>query len=157
MTDDANLILPRLWLGNKNASMDNEFLQNNNISVVFNCTKTLPFSPIISRKYRIPVDDNLEDIEIANMEKWAPEIVYKVISEYKMGRTILIHCHAGIQRSAAVMAMMLIVLFSQPSTDIMTYIRSKRPIAFSPSANFRKSIQGFELTWKKERSTVINH
>jgi hypothetical protein len=56
--DKANLIIPRLWLGNKKAAEDTTFLQENNINVVFNCTKTLPFAPCVERQYRVPVDDN---------------------------------------------------------------------------------------------------
>ena len=149
MNENANQILPRLWLGNKSASVDMEFLQRNSITVVFNCTKNLPFSSTITKKYRVPIDDNLEEIEIANLEKWAPEIVYKIRKEYAAGRTILIHCHAGIQRSAAVMAMTLIVLLGEPLSNIMAYIRSKRPVAFFPRANFLEAMRGFEASWKQ--------
>ena len=88
-SDDANLIIPRLWLGNARASMDEDFIRHNNIVVVFNCTKNLPFSPMIPIKYRIPVDDNLEEDEIRNMELWSAEISYKLMTEYVEGKTIL--------------------------------------------------------------------
>jgi protein tyrosine phosphatase len=145
---NANLILPRLWLGNRLAAQDPDFLQRNNITVVFNCTKDLPFHPSVLRKYRLPVDDNLAAEEIANMEKWGPEATYKVLSEYNSGQNILIHCFAGMQRSAALMAMTLIVLTKQPSDSVINFIRSKRPIAFFPGQNFGKAIRGFESTFK---------
>lgn len=140
---NADLVLPRLWLGNKTAAFDEEFLKTNSVDAVFNCTKQLPFSPVVKRMYRVPVDDNLEASEIANMEKWAPEIVYKVVREYKSGSTLLIHCHAGMQRSAAVVAMTLMALGGMNPDEAMAYIRSKRPVAFFPAANFEKSIRGF--------------
>jgi protein-tyrosine phosphatase len=142
--DNANIIIPRLWLGNKNAAADATFLQDNNIRAVFNCTKTLPFEESVLHKYRVPVDDNLEPQEIKNMQDWAPEAVLRVVQEYKHGNSILIHCHAGMQRSAALMAMTLIALTRQPADSVMSYIRSKRPIAFFPAANFDRSIRGFE-------------
>ena len=140
----ANLILPRLWLGNKTAAADPEFLKTAGITTVFNATKDLPFSPLVKRKYRVPVDDNLQPAEIKNMAEWSPEIVYKVINEYKQGSVILIHCHAGMQRSAAIMAMTLIALSGHPASEVMPYIRSRREVAFFPSANFLQSILGFE-------------
>jgi protein-tyrosine phosphatase len=149
MDNQADLIVPRLWLGNKNASIDSDFLRENNITVVFNCTKTLPFHDSV-RKYRVPVDDNLEPSEIANMEKWAPEIVYKVLREYHAGHSILIHCHAGMQRSAAVMAMVLIALTQKSADEVMAHIRSKRPVAFFHGANFESSIRGFEREFRKQ-------
>ena len=146
---NAHRIAPRLWLGNKISALDEDFLRNENITTVFNCTKEFPFSPMIGRKYRVPVDDNLQPAEIHNMERWAPEIVYKVVSEYKQGNTILIHCHAGMQRSAAVMAMTLIALTNKKPDEVMDHIRSIRPIAFQPSANFKKSILGFDRQFRE--------
>ncbi len=148
--DNANMIIPRLWLGNKNAAADAAFLRENNISAVFNCTKTLPFEESVSHKFRLPVDDNLEPQEIKNMQDWAPEAVLRVVQTYKRGESILIHCHAGMQRSAALMAMTLIALTRQPADSVMSYIRSKRPIAFFPAANFDRSIRGFEKQFQHD-------
>lgn len=148
MADNATLIIPRIWLGNRLAAADPDFLQKNNITAVFNCTKDLPFHPSALRKYRLPVDDNLEPVEIANMERWAPEAVYKVLNEYKQGNTILIHCFAGMQRSAALLAMTLMVMTRKPTEEIVAFIRSKRVIAFFPGENFGKAMRGFERTLK---------
>jgi dual specificity MAP kinase phosphatase len=140
----ANLVLPRLWLGDKKSSTDPDFLKTAGITTVFNATKDLPFSPLVQRKYRVPVDDNLQPAEIKNMAEWSPEIVYKVVNEYNQGSVILIHCYAGMQRSAAIMAMTLIALSGHPASQVMPYIRSRREVAFFPSANFLQSILGFE-------------
>jgi dual specificity MAP kinase phosphatase len=126
------------------ASMDEVFLRQHGIETVFNCTKDLPFHSSMRRRYRVPVDDNLEEEEIRNMELWSFEIVYKLLLEYKQGKTILVHCAAGIQRSAAVTAMFLMVFTGMKHEDAMQYIRERRPIAFFKNANFLKSIQGFE-------------
>jgi len=56
---DAHEILPGIWLGNKRASENSKWMKENNITVVFNATKDIPFSPTIKKQYRIPVDDNL--------------------------------------------------------------------------------------------------
>jgi dual specificity MAP kinase phosphatase len=147
---NANLIIPRLWLGNKEASTDDAFLAKNNITVVFNCTKDLPFTSRPIHKYRVPIDDNLQTVEINNLTEWSGEIVFKVLREYNKGNTILIHCFAGMQRSAAVMAMVLITMTLKPSSEIMAFIREKRSIAFFPQANFERSILEFEKRLQKE-------
>lgn len=146
----ANEILPRLWLGNVRASKDEDFIRENNIQVVFNCTKNLPFSPLIPVKYRVPVDDNLEEDEIRNMELWSSEIAYKIIAEYKEGRTILVHCMAGMQRSAASVAFMMIAYMNLRAGEAMRIIKEKRPIAFHPSANFGRSIHYFDQRFHGE-------
>ena len=85
---NAHEIIPGLWLGNRSASQDIDWLKEKDISTVFNATKDIPFSPVIKHAYRIPVDDNLEPVEIENMRKWAPEAVYKLIREYKTGKPV---------------------------------------------------------------------
>jgi len=77
--------------------MDASFLRDKGITCVFNCTKDLPFSPVVKRQYRVPVDDNLQPAELKNMERWSPEIVAKLLHEYNNGQTILVHCFAGKQ------------------------------------------------------------
>lgn len=149
-SDDANLIMPRLWLGNAKASMNEEFIIQNNITVVFNCTKNLPFSPMIPIKYRIPVDDNLEEEEIRNMELWSNEIAFKIMSEFMEGKTILVHCMAGMQRSAASVAFFLIAFLRLRALDAMRMIKEKRRIAFYPRANFGRSIDYFDRRFHGE-------
>jgi protein-tyrosine phosphatase len=71
------------------------------------------------------------------------------MKEYKEGRPILIHCHAGMQRSPAVTAMFLMALYHMSVDQAKAYIRNKRPIAFFYQANFEKSMRGFERSLSK--------
>jgi protein-tyrosine phosphatase len=129
--------------------MDAEFIKREGITSVFNCTKDLPFSPLIKRQFRVPVDDNLAAEELENMRAWSPEIVAKVLNEHKQGHTVLVHCFAGKQRSAAVVAMSLVAKTRQSADAAMAYIRQRRPVAFFPQANFDSSIHGFETMFKR--------
>jgi dual specificity phosphatase 12 len=147
--DPANEILPGLWLGNGKAALDKTFLEKNSIVTVFNCTKDILFADTIRRQYRVPVDDNLQTAEIRNMELWSFEIVAKLAKELNSGHKTLVHCAAGMQRSAAVMAMYLIATRQMTTDQAIAYIRAKRPIAFMPVANFEKAIRGFESTLAK--------
>ena len=148
-SDNANQILPGIWLGNLRAAQDEAFLRNAGIQVVFNCTKDAPFHSSIRRRYRVPVDDNLESDEIRNLELWGFEIVYKMLQELKEGRTLYVHCHAGMQRSPAVVAMFLIAVHKMSTDQAKAYIKQRRPIAFFPSANFEKAMRGFERSLRK--------
>jgi len=147
--DPANEILPGLWLGNGKAALDKPFLEKNSIVTVFNCTKDILFADTIRRQYRVPVDDNLQTAEIRNMELWSFEIVGKLAKELNAGHKTLVHCAAGMQRSAAVTAMYLIATKKMTTDQAIAYIREKRPIAFMPMANFEKAIRGFESTLAK--------
>jgi predicted protein tyrosine phosphatase len=142
--NNADEILPRLWLGNRIASVDEQFITRNNIQVVINCTKDLPFSPHISIQYRIPLDDNLKEEEIHNMELWSRDIAYTIMKLYKAGRVILVHCMAGIQRSAASIALMLIAYRRMRGSEAIAFIKERRPIAFRNNVNFGRAIEYFD-------------
>lgn len=144
--NNADQIMPGIWLGNAKAASDENFLKNAGVEVVFNATKDLPFHSSIRRRYRVPVDDNLQPEEIRNLELWSFEIVVKMLNEYKAGRTILVHCHAGMQRSPAIVAMFLIAINRMTTEQAMAYIKQRRPIVFLPSANFEQAMRGFENT-----------
>lgn len=149
-------IIPRVWIGNIYSAIDDEFLHTNNIQVIINCTKDLAFhSDVIRgkiRAYRLPIDDNLKEQEIQNMSLWAPEVIYYMLKEYFEGNNILVHCAAGIQRSASVVAMFLIALKGYTPEESISFIRSKRNITFKPSVNFKKSIQHF---YEYYHSTIL--
>jgi len=146
----AHEILPGLWLGNRIASQDRSWLQANQINAVFNCTKDLPFLyGATYRMYRVPVDDNLQKEELRNLQHWSWEIVYKLTKERTEGNRVLVHCFAGMQRSAAVVAMYLISKYRCTTDEAIAYIKQRRPVAFMGGANFYSSIKEFEIGFRK--------
>lgn len=150
----ADEIVPGLWLGNRIAALNPAFHEEKRIRAVFNCTKDIPFEASVRRQYRVPVDDNLKEEEIRNLELWSYEIVYKIAAEMrrsqKEGGAVLVHCAAGMQRSAASVAMYLIAVHGMHTDQAIAFIRDKRPIAFQPSPNFEKAMRGFEATFERE-------
>jgi hypothetical protein len=146
----ANEIVERVWLGDYKASQDETFLRANHIDVVINCTKDLPFKMVAPIQYRVPLDDNLEEVEIRNAALWSYEIAYTIMNHWRKGDRILIHCMAGRQRSACSLAMFLILKEQMTTDQAIGFIRSKRPVAFTPGANFEGSIRSFEDRYQKE-------
>lgn len=149
----ADEVVPGLLLGSRYAALNTEYLAQKNVKAIFNCTKDIPFDPSVKRQYRIPVDDNLQEPEIANLAKWSYEIAYKIVMEMKRtkeeGGTVLVHCAAGMQRSAASVAIYLITVQGLTTDEAIAFIQTKRSIAFKPSANFEKSIRAYEASFKK--------
>jgi len=150
----ADEVIPGLWLGSRYAALNPEYLKEKKIRTVFNCTKDIPFDTSIPRQYRVPVDDNLEEAEIRNLELWSYEIVYKIAHEMRRaqaeGSAVLVHCAAGMQRSAASIGMYLIAMKEMTTDEVIEFLRSKRSIAFRPSANFEKSMRGFEASFNRD-------
>jgi hypothetical protein len=146
----AHEILPGLWLGNKGASQDTQWLRANQIGAIFNCTKDIPFKQgVVPHMYRIPVDDNLQPDEIRNLGGWAWEICLKLNRERTQGNRILVHCFAGMQRSAAVVAMLLVANYRCSTDEAIAFIKSRRPVAFLGHANFYPAIKHFETALQK--------
>ena len=142
----ANEVIPRIWLGSFHSARDDEWLRTHGIQIIFNCTKDLPFTPCetVEARYRVPVHDNLEPAEIKALASFSASVAYEIVKHYKEGKTILIHCAAGMQRSAACTAFFLISHFKWHADEAIAFIKSKRPIAFFPSANFITAIHYYD-------------
>lgn len=146
---DATEVAPRLWLGNRGAALSPAWLAEQGIRAVFNCTKDIPFAPAGGatppmRRYRVPVDDDLSAAQVAALGDAAPEVVLKLGREYRRGEPVLVHCAAGMQRSAAVCAMFLMAAEGVSAEHAMAYLRSRRPVTFFPSANFAPALRRWE-------------
>lgn len=155
----ANEIIPNLWLGDHVAAQSSEFFNRMNIQLIVNCSKDIPFSedlPKGCKKIRIPVHDNLKEEEINHLSEWSFKIITNIWDEYKQGKPVFIHCYAGVQRSAAVVAMFLIFYFRCSVDEAVKKIRQRRPIAFQPKINFLKSIYFFERGINDELKRSFN-
>ena len=152
---NANEIICGLWLGDYVSAMDVNFQKKYNISVIINCSKDIPFvdNKEILYKYRIPVSDNLQQVEIYNMTGYIKEIIPIIHEHLSKGHNILVHCMAGMQRSAIVVLAYLYAYYFNniPCQDntctpvfrinhCIKYLKSKRSVVFFPKMNFKWSI-----------------
>lgn len=135
-------IISGLWIGDKKISQNFNFFKTKKIEFVVNCTKTSPSS--IPNTLRIPVLDNLREEEVEKMYKWLPKVTEYIHQQLKSLRNVLVHCHAGKQRSATVVAAYLIRYSGINVDSAIDIIRTKRKIAFSPGINFKKSLLKFQ-------------
>ena len=146
-------ILENLWLGNYRDALNDQFINENGINVVVNCTPNLPFYNKIYFKYRIPVNDDLQDDSMTEMFVAMSHLIPILVKHINRGDRILIHCFAGIQRSAILTMGLLTALsfdqyfangITQESLEsyinnIKKYMSDCRPIVFTPGMNFKKS------------------
>lgn len=158
----VNEIIPDLWLGNYKTALDVEFLKQANINVIINCTPHIPFADekilrdLGIEIHRIPVNDSLLEKDIILMEEYFKTIIPLLLQRYTVeNKKILVHCHAGKQRSAIVVAALLKVLddkhlininkTSDQYTSIYNYLLEKRPQVFTYGlrVNFEKSYKRF--------------
>lgn len=162
---NANQIVPRLWIGNFKSALDKDFITKNNINVIVNCTNDMPFPVLNSpvRTIRIGVDDSLLQKDILLMESYLKKIIPVLEEMYtERGSNILVHCHAGKQRSCIVVAALLYELWKSDYVgredelreEVISHIISKRPQAFTFGlrVNFFQSFKRFS----KVNNTNIN-
>lgn len=145
-----NLILTspqggKLYLGNIMSST-RLTLNKLRIQVVVNATKDAPFESSMTKNYRVPVDDDLAMSSIIDMVKYMNIMVPIIHSHLIQGHNVLVHCRAGIQRSAAIIAAYLILYYNMSVNQAIEYVRKQRQIAFRPSANFLHSLELIDST-----------
>ena len=147
---EPNEIIPGLFIGNMHGARDPNFFKAYLIGAVLNCTPTLPnyfSSPKGAVEYmRINVDDSLKQQDFNKMFKYFPSGVSFIYKNLDLeGKRVLVNCHAGMQRSAAMVVAYLMYIHGMSLRKAIDLVVSKRAIAFSfgKSINFISSLKKF--------------
>ncbi len=151
----SDLIIDNIYLGNYIDSSSEEFMKHANINVIINCTKDSLFyfnGHEVKYKYRIPVDDDRQENSMFIMLQYLSNIIDIIRFHVMRGEHIYVHCHAGMQRSACVVAAYLIRQYKMTPQEAVYFIRNKRPIAFTPFINFQKSLDNYYMKIKRENN-----
>jgi protein tyrosine phosphatase len=164
-----NEIIPNLFLGSIESSQNFDFIKNNNISVIVNCSKDIVDSfslnllkPIENapidvqnwlyensyyiKYYRIPVDDNGKDQEIENFYEYTINLLYIIKNEYDKNKKILVHCLAGNQRSASFICAFIMLYKNISLNDSIKILLDKKPnvFFFGSNINFIEALKKIE-------------
>jgi protein-tyrosine phosphatase len=151
-----NEIIPNLFLGDVEASQDDDFMSSKKISIIINCSKNLDnkyvsslMKPVENSSeikktllsfsmvyYRIPVDSNGENAEIDIFCNYTMKILYLIVDEYKKGKIILVHSLDGDQSSASFIIAFLMLYKNIKLKASINYLSSKKNNLF----NFGKVI-----------------
>ncbi|KAL4623014.1 hypothetical protein GN956_G19997 [Arapaima gigas] len=135
-------ILPFLFLGNERDAQDLELLLHLNIGFVVNVTTHLPLYHLATglvRYKRLPATDSSKQ----NLRQYFEEVFEFIEEAHQSGRGVLVHCQAGVSRSATIVIAYLMKHTLMTMTDAYKYVRSRRP-AVSPNLNFMGQLLEFE-------------
>ncbi len=133
-----------IYIGNKDSSMDKNFIKSKNINVIINCSKNLPFTELKNIiKIRIPINDDQKYSSITLMSKYLQLLIPKLNKLINNKNIILVHCRCGMQRSATIIAALLIYRYKLKVWQAIQVVRVKRLIAFLPFPNFLISLQEY--------------
>jgi hypothetical protein len=141
----AKQIVPNLWIGSASDAESVQRAKKRNIRFVVNCSRDIP-EFLKSEKsiavYRIPIDDwhGHGDALFGHL----PSVVRAIDDVLKKGQGVLVHCYAGMQRSAATVAAYLIWKKGMSTVEAMDFIRGKKPEAFTPRPTFLRTLRKWE-------------
>jgi len=138
-------ITNHVWVGSRATAADPVFLKKNEIKFVVNCSKDIPkYSEI--PMLRVPVNDSPQDTE--KMGKFLKMASLAIRDVTRYNGNVLIHCYAGMNRSATVAAAYLMTIKGLTAQQAMDIIKKKKPETFTPM-NFRPALKSYEETLKK--------
>jgi protein-tyrosine phosphatase len=135
---DVSEILPNLYLGNK------KIIENhsNYFELLVNCTPDIkiPIENIKKTIIQLPIkDDPFESTKLYKL-LLDTQVLYEIKKYVNEGKKVLVFCSMGMQRSAAVVACYLIKFHKYEIENAITFIKSRRPIAFLGDVNFLQTI-----------------
>ncbi len=144
--DDYNMIIPNLYLGNIKSANNVEFLKDNNILSIVNCTENEPFNDYFDdkSKFRLKVNDSREKENISKFKKEIFECINFIEESISNNKPVYVHCYWGLMRSATVVASYLIKRYGLSAKDAINLVKEKRPRALSGIYNFNEVLHMVE-------------
>lgn len=135
-----NEIIKHLYLSSGNIASNKEELEKYKIKGIINVTKDIPCYYETTIKYlRIPIDDSIQ----TEISKYF-EDAHKFIDEHiNKGESILVHCKAGISRSATIIISYLMKKQKIKYNESIEIVRKKRK-KIDPNLGFCSQLLKFE-------------
>ncbi|XP_026570966.1 dual specificity protein phosphatase 2, partial [Pseudonaja textilis] len=133
-------ILPFLYLGSCYHSSNKEVLESLGITAVLNVSSSCPnyFEGHFLYK-SIPVEDN----HMADISVWFQEAIDFIDSVKASGGHVLVHCQAGISRSATICLAYLIQSRRVRLEEAFDFVKQRRGV-ISPNFSFMGQLLQFE-------------
>jgi len=153
MGNGMNKIVPGLYIGNINDSRKQEVLEENGITHILSIHDKEQINLPNYTYLRIYSHDNSTE-DINNHFRQCIEFIHQTRLS---GKTVLVHCLAGISRSVTIVTAYLMTITNKPMFDVLNAVKQQRSCA-SPNAGFRMQLKKFEdVGVKQERQNLRNH
>jgi protein tyrosine phosphatase len=133
-----SLVIPGIYIGSKKEAGDKEWLKDHGIKSVLNCAEEINLPPprgIIATKLWL---DDADDQKITDV---LPQAARFIDASIATKRPILIHCAAGISRSASILIYWLMTRkFRGSFNNALSFLQKKRSIV-NPNPGFKKQLR----------------
>ncbi|XP_078063199.1 dual specificity protein phosphatase 8-like [Mustelus asterias] len=134
-------ILPYVYLGSQNDVLNKELMVHNGITHILNVSSNCPKPAFIpdSHFLRIPVNDSYCE----SLLPWLNKSVEFIDTVRSMKSRVLVHCLAGISRSAAIAIAYIMRTMDFSLDDAYRFVKDRRP-SISPNFNFLGQLVEYE-------------
>lgn len=132
-------IVPHLYLA---SFADTKEFEGSDVFVI-NCTKDLPMVQTKGGGTRLYVDDHPSSEQ--TMSSSLNLMVSYIHDHVSQGKDVVVHCFAGQQRSAAVVAAYLMKHKGMTKEQAIKFIKTKKPDAFLGGVHFMDSLNKFSV------------
>ncbi|CAF1035739.1 unnamed protein product [Brachionus calyciflorus] len=142
MGNGMDKILPGLYVGNIRDGCDKEQIKNNNITHILSVHEDAKPGLMENVKYLcIKAGDNASQ----DLKQYFIEAIDFIHSARVNNGNVLVHCLAGVSRSATLAISYVMVVTSLPWYDSMNAARAARE-RINPNFGFQRQLQNFEFT-----------
>jgi len=149
-TSHADKFDQRVWIGNIDAASDLQWLKSKKITHVVNCASHIDnfFANHGVHYIKLPLRDvpDISDDLLSTLEP-SYQYITKVL-ERSPENNVLIHCHAGISRSASISIYYLMRKYNMTFDQALSHLSSKRSIV-RPNPWYEKQLRYVETVLTK--------
>ncbi|KAG0706920.1 hypothetical protein DFH29DRAFT_899046 [Suillus ampliporus] len=131
-------VVPGVWIGDLQSVSDVKGLKERNIFSIVTAMRGKVTINATFNKYQINVDDSANEDVLVH---FLPSISF-IQNELDKGRGVLVHCGAGISRSATIVAAYLMYSLKLDPASAVDMIREVRPIV-EPNEGFMEQLKVF--------------
>ena len=137
----AKEIVKGLWVGSEKDAADAAFMKKHDIRLIVNATSDIPAYSKTVRVIRVPIDDSASDS--ARLAKYLPITSVAIDDVLRYGKNVLVHCRAGMNRSASVVAGYLMFSRGMTAAQAMSFVKRRKSECFTPM-NFGGALRTWE-------------
>uniref|UniRef100_A0A7E4WDD7 protein-tyrosine-phosphatase n=1 Tax=Panagrellus redivivus TaxID=6233 RepID=A0A7E4WDD7_PANRE len=141
--DGVTKIFDHVYLGSQDDALNEEGIKSRGITKIINISENGPCPSFIPEDeehfYRIPINDSYSAKLLEHFEK-----AFQFIDNAKaQNEKVLLHCLAGISRSATLAIGYVMYLLKRDSDSAYNYVKKQRP-SISPNFNFMGQLLEYE-------------
>lgn len=105
--------------------------------LIINCTKDL--NNLTKNTYRLAINDHRKHEDTLKLNEEIEEVTQKIDNHLKLG-PVIVHCLAGRQRSATVVASYLMLYKKFDKDSAINFMKTKKRDVFFPDINFIETL-----------------